>query len=445
MRVIILGAGEVGYQIARYLSMESQDVIVIDRDKNKLNRLVEDIDVAILQGEVSDSEVLREAGAERADMVLAVTDSDEANMIACLLARTMFKVPRRIARIRNPDHFGNKQLLSKENLDINPAINPEYESAEAVTRLLQAPFASTIESFEDGLVFVIGCKLPDSSPLAGKSLKEVPSVGHRLLFGLVERGDEVLIPRGDDVLQPGDIVYLPVPRDLIAATVAMLGIEMQPVRRVIINGGGRIGYAVAAALERTVDIKIIDTDLERCKYLSKQLHRAIVLYGDGSEQRMLSDENIAATDVYISVTNNDELNIIACLLAKKLGVKKTISVVNRTDYVSVAHGLGLHSVLSPRLLTASSILRYVRQGEILSLTAIADGRAEILETRVGKKSRIIGVALKDLGLPPGSVIGAIIRGSQVTIPGGNDAVAPDDKVVVFVLRESIRSIEQIFA
>ncbi|KAF0180782.1 MAG: trk system potassium uptake protein TrkA [Nitrospirae bacterium] len=445
MRVIILGAGEVGYQIARYLSMESQDVIVIDRDKSKLNRLAEDIDVAILEGEVSDSEVLRVAGADRADMVLAVTDSDEANMIACLLARTMFNVPRRIARIRNPDHFGNKQLLSRENLDINPAINPEYESAEAVTRLLRAPFASTIESFEDGLVYVVGCKLPESSPLAGKSLKEVPSVGHRLLFGLVERGDEIFIPGGNDVLQPGDIVYLPVPRDLIAATVAMLGIDMQPVRRVIINGGGRIGYAVAAALERTVEIKIIDTDLERCKYLSKQLHRAIVLYGDGSEQRMLSDENIAATDVYISVTNNDELNIIACLLAKKLGVSKTIAVVNRTDYVSVAHGLGLHSVLSPRLLTASSILRYVRQGEVLSLTAIADGRAEILETRVGKNSQIIGVRLKDLRLPSGCVIGAIIRGPLVIIPGGNDAVAPDDKVIVFVLRESIRSIEQMLA
>ncbi len=445
MRVIILGAGEVGYHIARYLSMESIDVLVIDRDKHKLSRLAEDLDVAILAGEVSDSEVLREAGAERADMLLAVTDSDEANMIACLLARTMFKVPRRIARIRNPDYFRSKQLLSEENLGINPAINPEYESAEAIERLLEAPFASTVESFEDGLVFVVGCKLPESSSLAGKSLSDVAASGQQLLFGLLERGDDVLIPKGDDLLQPGDIVYLPVPRDQISATVALVGIEMQPVRKIIINGGGRIGHAVAAALERSVDIKIIDTDLERCKYLSKQLHRAIVLYGDGSDQRMLDDENIAGTDVYIAATSSDELNIMSCLLAKKLGVKKTISVINRTDYVSVAHSLGLHSVLSPRLLTASSILRYVRQGDVLSLTAIAEGRAEILETRVGKASPIINAALKDIAFPRGALIGAIIRGTTVTIPRGNDIVAPDDKLIIFVLRESIHSVLQLLA
>lgn len=445
MRVIILGAGEVGYQIARCLSGESIEVVVIDRETSKLKRISEDLDVATIEGEVGDCDVLRDAGAEHADILLAVTDSDEANMIACLLAKTMFSVPRRIARIRNPDHFRNKQLLSRENLDINPAINPEYESAEAMARLLRAPFAATIESFEDGLVYVIGCKLPSTSPVANKKLHEIVSPNHRLLFGLVQREDTVFIPTGADILHPGDVVYIPVFRDYIAATVALLGIEMSPVSKVIINGGGRIGYAVASALERSVDIKIIDADLERCKYLSKQLHRAIVLYGDGSDQRMLTDENIAGTDVYISVTNKDELNIMACLLAKKLGVRKTIAIVNRTDYVPVAHSLGLHSVLSPRLLTASSILRYVRQGEILSLTAIAEGMAEVLESRVRHHSPLIGTALKDLKFPSGAVIGAIIRGSQVTIPGGNDRIAADDKIIVFVLRESISAVEEMLA
>lgn len=445
MRVIILGAGEVGYQIARYLTGESIEVVVIDRETSKLKRLSEDLDVATIEGEVGDSEILRNAGAELADILLAVTDSDEANMIACLLAKTMFKVPRRIARIRNTDYYHNKQLLSKDTLDINPAINPEVEAAEAITRLLQAPFASTIEPFENGIVYVIGCKLPEGSPFADRPLKETAGTGKRLLVGLVERGDQVFIPTGNDVVQADDIVYLPVVSGQIAETVARLGIVTQPVRKVIMNGGGRIGYAVATAIEREVDLKIIDTDLERCKFLSKQLHRAIVLYGDGSDQRMLTDEYISETDVYISVTNNDELNIMACLLAKKLGVKKTISVVNRTDYISVAHSLGLHSVLSPRLLTASSIVRYVRRGEILSLTAIADGRAEVLEARVPESSPIVGVSLRDMHLPAGSLIGAVIRGTDVLIPTGADSLRAGDKLIVFVLREAMRDIEALLA
>lgn len=445
MRVIILGAGEVGYQIARYLSGESIEVVVIDRETSKLKRVSEDLDVATIEGEVGDSDVLRDSGAEHADILLAVTDSDEANMIACLLAKTMFKVPRRIARIRNTDYYRNKQLLSKDTLDINPAINPEVEAAEAITRLLKAPFASTIEPFENGIVYVLGCKLPEASPFAGRSLKEVSGAGRRLLVGLVERGDQVFIPTGNDIVQAGDIVYLPVLSSQIAQTVAHLGIVTQPVRRVIMNGGGRIGYAVASAIEREVDLKVIDADLERCKFLSKQLHRAIVLYGDGSDQRMLTDEYISETDVYISVTNNDELNIMACLLAKKLGVKKTISVVNRTDYISVAHSLGLHSVLSPRLLTASSIVRYVRRGEILSLTAIADGRAEVLEARVPDSSPIVGVALREMQLPAGSLIGAVIRGNDVIIPTGADSLRPGDKLIVFVLREAMRDIEKMLS
>lgn len=445
MRVIILGAGEVGYQIARYLSNESIEVVVIDRNTAKLKRLAEDLDVATIEGEVGDSDILRAAGAEHSDMLLAVTDSDEANMIACLLAKTMFNVPRRIARIRTPDYFRNRQLLSRENLDINPAINPEFEAAQAIARLLQAPFASTVEPFEDGLLYVIGCKLPVDSPFAGRPLKELVSGSTRLLVGLVERGEQVFIPTGSDVLSVGDIVYLPVVSGQIAETVAKLGIVTLPVKKVILNGGGRIGFAVAVEIERKVHLKVIDADIERCKFLSKQLHKAIVLYGDGSDQRMLMDENIAGTDVYISVTNNDELNIMSCLLAKKLGVSKTICIVNRTDYISVAHSLGLHSVLSPRLLTASSIVRYVRRGDILSLTAIADGRAEMMEARVSATSSLVGVSLKDLKLPSGCLIGAIIRGASVIIPGGRDSLQDGDKIIFFVLREAMREIESLLS
>lgn len=446
MRVLIVGAGEVGFQIAKFLALENIEVVVIDRHKGMIRRIVEELDVAVIEGEGGDSSVLQEANASSADMLLAVTDSDETNMISCLLAKTTFNIPRRIARIRNPDYWRNKQLLSKENLDIDPAINPEFESAQAIVRLLDAPFATSIEPFEDGLIYVIGCRILESSPIAGRRLKELRGKkDHVFLVGIIERGDQTIIPGGEDEVRPGDIIYTPVTRERIRETISIIGAPIQPARKVIINGGGQIGLSVAKTIERRIEVKIIDTDLERCKHLSKQLHKAIVLYGDGSERKMLLDENISGTDVYVAVTDSDELNIMSCLMAMKLGVQKTVAVVNRTDYVTLAHSLGLQAVLSPRLLTASTILRYVRRGDILSLTAVADGRAEMMETRVGESSSLAGVCLRDASLPRSSLIGAIIRGDRVIIPSGNDRVDAEDRLIIFTLRESIKDLGKLLA
>jgi trk system potassium uptake protein len=441
MRVIIVGAGEVGYQIAKFLSLESLDVVVVDKDRNKINRISEELDIAVIEGEGGSQASLREAEADKADILLAVTDQDETNMIACLMGKTMFGIPRKIARIRNPDYFLNEHLL--KTLDIDPAINPELEVAASIVRILEAPFASEIQDFEGGLVKVIGFKIPETSSIIGKSLKNFRAeTVAKFLIGLVVRDDKTFVPSGNDSIRHGDIIYVPVRPYEMLETTSLLGIMMTPIRRVMILGGGRTGYHIASRIENKYDVKIVESNEERCKFLSKNLNRSLILNADGTEQKVLLEENIQDMDVFVSVSNNDELNIMVSLLAKKLGVKKTVTLVNKTEYISLAHSLGIQSVLSPRLITAGTILRYVRRGDILNLTAIADAKAEILEGRVAPSSSLIGKTLQKVQ-PKDSIIGAIIRGEHVIIPSGLDVLQEEDKLIVFTLHSSVHRVEKI--
>jgi trk system potassium uptake protein TrkA len=444
MRVIIVGAGEVGYQIAKILVHEAIEVIVVDRDKSKLKRISNEMDAAVIDGEGGDPSVLKEAGADEADILLAVTNSDETNMISCLLAKAMYNIPRKIARIRTPDYFFNKELLGEKNLDINPAINPEMEVARAISRLLEVPFATEVEDFEDGIIKVIGYKVGKDSPLVGKALKILrETFNKRFIVAVIEREGRTIIPSGNDSVRGNDIVYLPVKKWEMADIALMLGVSTKPAKKIMILGGGKIGYYISSSMEHMADIKIIEKDLERCKYLSKYLGKTLVLQGDGADQKLLLEENIDAMDVFVAISNNEELNLMASLLAKKLGVKKAIAIVNRTDYMPIAHSLGLEAVLSPRLITASSILRYVRQGDILSLTTIAEGNAEVIEAGVGSNSKLAGKTLKNASLPKASLIGAILRGQEIIIPSGNDEISDGDKLIVFTLRDSVKDVEKL--
>ncbi len=444
MHIIIVGAGEVGYQIAKFLAEEGIDVVVIDQDREKLKRISEELDVAIIEGGGGDPSVLKEAEAEKADILLAVTNSDETNMIACLLGKAMFNIPRKIARIRNPDYFFNNNLLSRENLDIDPAINPELEVARAITRLLEIPFATEVEDFEEGIVRVIGFKIDSKNHLIGKKLQDIKEqIGKNFIIGIIERDDKVIIPTGRDIIKEGDIIYLPMRKNDISDIAESLKVSTKPSRKIMIAGGGRIGYYIASMVEGKADVKIIEKDPERCKFLSRFLGRTLILHGDCADQKLLIDENIKDMDVFVAVTNNEELNIMSALLARKLGVKKSIIIVNRTDYIPLAHSLGLQAVLSPRLITASSILRYVRRGDILSLTAIAEDRAEIIESRVSDTSALKDKLLKDATLPKNTLIGMIIRDDQMIVPSGSDTIKKGDKLIIFTLRESIKEIEKI--
>jgi len=448
MRIIIIGAGEVGYHIAKFLSGESADVVVIDQDKGKLRRITHDLDVAVLEGEGGSPGVLEEAGAGSADILLAVTNSDETNMIACMVAKALFKIPRKIARLRNPEYLNNKVILSSENLDIDPAISPELEVAEAAVRLIEVPFAAEVEDFEDGLIKVIGFRVHGGSPLKDKSLKKIRKAHERsFLIGAVHRGSDVMIPTGETIIRENDVVYVPVRRTDLSDTLESLGVETSPARSVMIIGGGRIGLAVAQKLEglpgRTV--KLIESDEERCKVLVGQLTSTIILHGDGSDQGLLEEENIADMDVFLALSNNEELNIMSSILAKRLGVNRVVTLVNRTDYVDLAGSLGIESVLCPRLVTASRILRFVRRGDIRSLTAIADNRAEIIEAGINASSALCNKQLLKAKLPRHSLIGAIIRGEGTKIPSGQDVVMEGDRLIFFALTSAIRPLEKMLA
>ena len=445
MRVIIVGAGEVGYQITKYLVLEKIDVVVVDRDHAKLSRINDELDVATITADGCSPMGLKEAGADKADILLAVTDSDETNMIACMLAKAMFTIPRKVARLRNLEYINNEKLLAPENLDIDPAISPELEVANAVVRLLEAPFAVEVENFEDGLVKVIGFSIPENSKLTGVAFKDIGDLAppENFLIGLIKRDRQIIIPKGNDRLKKGDIIYMPVRKWEVGDALNFLGASIKPAKKIMIAGGGRVGHYIASHMESRADIKIIERNHERCQYLSDNLTSSIVLNGDGSDESLLMEENVQDMDMFVAVSNNEELNIMSSLLAKRLGAKKTITIVNRTDYLSLAAGLGLEAVLSPRIITASTILKYVRRGDILSLTSIANDEAEVLEARIGEGSTLIGKTLIDIKLPKNSLVGVIIRGENIIIPSGTDTINEKDKVIFFSSRESIKALEKL--
>lgn len=442
MRVIIVGAGEVGFEIAKFLSAENIDVVVIDQSKDKLRRVSEKLDVSVIEGEGGAPSVLKTAGAEIADILLAVTNIDETNMIACLIANVMFQIPRNVARIRNLEYIGNDLLL--QSIGINPAISPEVEAGKAVIRLLEAPFAVDVEDFEDGKVKVIGFRISSDSKFIGNELKNLELTEPKVLVGAIQRGDEIIIPTGSDTLKKDDIIFLPLKAEDIESVCQNIGCVTQQVKSVMIVGGGRIGYYVAKTMEaRKLNIKVIEKDAERCKFLLNSLRKSVVLLGDGSDQKLLEEENIQDMDVFAAISNNEELNIMASLLAKSRGVKKVITIVNRTDYLPLAYNLGIETVLSPRLITAGTILKYVRGGNILSLTTMAEGKAELMEAEVKDGSILIGKTLHEVELPKKTLIGAIIRDDEVIIPSGSDKILEKDKVIIFTLRESIKKVEKL--
>jgi trk system potassium uptake protein TrkA len=442
MRVIIVGAGEVGFQLARFLSSENIDVVVVDKSKEKLKEVSDELDVALVEGEGGSPTVLKDAGADEADILLAVTDLDETNMVACLVAKVMFQIPRNVARIRNHEYFSNEILL--KSLGINPAISPEIEVAKAVIRLIEVPFAADVEDYEDGKAKVIGFRIPSDSKLIGKAFKNLNITKPKILIGAINRSNKIIIPSGNDILKKNDIIYLPVKRENIDQVCSTVGGVTMPVNRIMMIGGGRIGFYVAKIMEeRGLSVKIIEKDLERCKFLLKSLKKSIILHGDGADQKLLEEENINDMDVFAAISNNEELNIMASLLAKSLGVKKVITIVNRTDYLPLANNLGIEAVLSPRRITAGTILKYVRIGNIVSLTTIAEGKAEIMEAEAREGSVLIGKTLREIELPKKTLVGCIIRGNSIIVPSGDDKIELGDMLIIFTLHESIKQVEKL--
>lgn len=446
MKAIIVGAGEVGFHIAKRLASENKDVVVIDRNPAVLQRILEHMDVQVLEGSGCSPKILGEAGITKADMLLAVTDSDEINLMACTFANMLAPGLTKLARIRNDEYTAYGQQLAK-GIGIGIIINPEVEVVRTIEHMLRAPGAVDICDLAGGRIKIVGTWITAENPMAGTSLMELrrKAGDMELIVAAIVRDDKVIVPTGSDVILDGDLVYFVCEDRQLQAVFSFLGNRSGKKSNVLIIGGGNIGLRLARALEKKpVHVKLMDKDPERCAVLAGELDRTVVLVGDGTDQEALLEENIGAMDVVVTMTGNEESNILSSLLAKKLGTSMAITRLNKIEYMPLVRAIGLEHIVSPRLSAVNSIFKHVRKGGVLSAVAIKDG-AEALEALVGPESNLVGKALKDLTFPKGVLVLCIMRADTVLIPTGLDVIQRGDRLFILSLTESIPGVERMLS
>lgn len=448
MRIIVIGAGEVGFHIAERLADEKNDVVVIDTSAERLKYVQNSLDLSALTGSGSSPMVLKEAGINEADMVVAVTDSDEINMIACLIAGSVSSSITRIARIRNLEYLELTDILGENHLGIDLAINPELEAARQIQRLFEVPAADKVFDFGNGLVRLLSIEMDDKASIFGielRYLKELqPSNG--ILLTAIEREGRVLIPHGRDQIQPGDTVWFMIEPSRLDDLLRTLEKPVEKISNLIISGGGIIGYYLARELEaQGVQIKLIEADYDRCAYLADNLEHTVVLHGSAIDQNLLEEENAGEAAAFVAVTDDDENNILSTLLAKQLGVPWVVTLANKRAYIQVVSAIGVDRVVSRRMAAVDKILQFIRKGNVLGATSLEGLDVELLEFGALDTSDVVGRQIKDLKIPEGAIFGAIVRGDQAIIPSGNDVVMPGDRITIFAKRKSINKLEKLFA
>ena len=448
MKVIIVGAGEVGFHIASHLTLENKDVVVIDNNPEATRRISDNLDVQIVMGSGSSPVVLEEAGIQQAEIILAVTNSDETNLVACLVANILSPSTKKLARLRDADFDEYHRNFREHAPHIDTIINPEIEVVKTIYRMMSVPGAVDVGEFADGRIKFVGVNLEDESRLAGVQLSDLPDIigKARPLIAAVVREDELIIPRGNDRLEPGDLVYFISEEDKLLDTLSLFNKYDQPVNRALIIGGGRIGFRLASLLEEnSVYCKIIEQNPDRCAYLAERLNKAIVLHGDGSDQGLLAEENIQDMDIVITLTKDEETNILASLLAKRMGARKSITRISKFSYFPLMNAIGLEQVVSPRLSAINTILQHIRKGKVLSAISIKGEQAELIEAVALETSEIVAKPLSKISFPKGAMVAGIIRKENIIIPTGDSVIEPDDRVIIFARREAIPKIEKILA
>jgi trk system potassium uptake protein TrkA len=448
LKVIIIGAGEVGFHIASHLARENKDVVVVDTNPETLRRVSDNLDVQVLQGSGSSPVVLEEAGIQSAEIMLAVTNSDEANLVACLAADVISPVTKKLARIRNADYDGYHETFREKAPHIDTVINPDTEVVKTILGMMKVPGAVDVGEFADGRIKFVGIYLDDRSPLNGVELVDLPGRlgGVRLLIAAIMRDEELIIPRGKDQLRAGDLVYFITESEQLEPTLQALGKQEAPIKRVLIIGGGRIGYRLASLLEdEPISCKIIEKDLAKCDKLAERLNKAVVLHGDGSDQGLLAEENVGDMDAVVTLTNDEETNILSSLLARRMGIRKCITRISKFSYFPLMATIGIEQVVSPRLSAINGILQHVRRGKVLSAMSIKGEQAEILEAVAMETSAIVAKPLRNVGVPKGALVAAIMRQDNIIIPSGETVIAPDDRIIIVARREVIAQVEKILA
>lgn len=451
MKIIILGAGQVGGTLAEHLANEQNDITVVDTDSDKLRALQDRLDIGTTLGGAAHPNTLYNAGAEDADMLIAVTNSDEINMIACQVAHTLFKTQTKISRVRSPNYLAyQEQLFNRENIPVDVIIGPEQLVTKSIQKLIANPGALQVLDFAEGRVQLVAVRAYHGGPIVGQELQEIrkhmPKVDTRV--AAIFRQDRAIIPTGNTVVAVDDEVFFIAAKDNIRAVMSELREIDKPYKRVMIAGGGNIGATLAQNLEDKYQVKLIEKSHSLCRVLAERLKHTIVLSGSGSEPELLSAENIEATDVFCALTNSDESNIMMSMLAKRMGAKKVITLIANSAYAELV-GDEIDIAISPQQITISSLLTHVRKGDISNVHSLRRGAAEALEVTAhgdSRSSKVVGKRLDEIRLPEGVTIGAIVRGDQVHIAHGHVVVESDDHVILFLLdRKQIGTVEKLFA
>lgn len=462
MKIIILGAGQVGSSVAESLVSESNEIHVIDTNPRLLQQLQDRFDLRTVVGNGALPSVLRQAGAEDADLLIAVTQSDQTNLCACRTAETLFKVPTKVARLRSPDYTQHPELLDTKNFSVDFSICPEQIITDYLLKLIAFPAALQVLEFADGLVSLVAARVIEDGPLVGKPVADLrrhaPQVDARI--AAIYRKDQPIIPDGDTIIHDGDeVFYLAATRDIRQVLAELRGRE-QPTRRIMIAGGGNIGSRLAGVAQGRYQVKLIESEEERAKELGSVLHDALVLHGDATDEKLLQIENIDEMDFFLALTNDDENNIMAALLAKSLGARRVLALINRQAYADLLQADRIDIAISPAHISIGSLLARVRRGDVAAVHSLRRGAAEALEFVVhgdSTTSKVIGRRVGELDLPKGASIGAIVRGvsqdtpgaslslGQVLIAHGDTVIEPEDHVILFLAsKDLVQKVERYF-
>lgn len=447
MRAIVIGAGEVGFHIAKRLVQEGHDVTIIEENAAVKERVEKDLDVLVIQGQGASPTALQEAGVAKTDLLVAVTDADEVNLVAAFLAKE-HGVGTTIARARNPELAKSPFLRTGKRLGIDLLINPNQAVAEEIAKLVQAPAAAQIAFFAEGRVELLGIDVGPEAPALRQRLKDLASfqAKHPFVVTAISRNDTLHIPNGETPILPGDHLYLVARRDDIPDILILLGRQEEFPRRVLIIGGGRVGLFLAEILEKEgIPVTLMEKNPRRCGELADRLKKTLVLEGDGTDIQVLTEEGCADMDAVVTVSDDEATNIMAALLAKRQGAKKAIALIQRSHFLQLASSLGIDAAISPRLTTASVILRFVRPGRVVSLVEMPEWEAEIMELVALPTTAVVSRPLREVNLPKGAIVAAISRGDQITIPKGDSQIVPGDRVILFTLPEAIAKVERLFS
>ena len=451
MRVIICGAGQVGFGIAERLAAEDNDVSVIDTSRALIQRVRDTLDVRGIVGHGSHPDVLAAAGAAEAEMLIAVTLYDEVNMTACQVAHSLFDVPTKIARVRSQSylqaHYSN--LFSRENLPIDVIISPEREVGEVVLKRIALPGASDVVEFADGHVTMLSIECREDCPIINTPLNQLSDLFPDLAATVVGvwRAEKLFIPHSSDQLLAGDLVYVVSRNDQVRRTLSLFGHEETEARRIVIAGGGNIGHFVASELERRgtrANVKILEASRARAVEIADTLRRTIVLHGSALDQQIMQEADIQDAELMVALTNDDQVNILSAVMAKRLGCQSTMSLINDLGYQSFTATLGIDAQINPRAVTISRVLQHMRRGRIRQVYSVQKGQAEILEAEALETSPLVAGPLREIELPGNIRIGAIYRDGKVLKPDGGFRIKAHDRVVIFAESSAVKKVEQLF-